>query len=450
MDGNRRRARRLERADRPRAGPADHVGRAVRRVPRAPRVAGRPAPDPRDRPRRPRGGARRRPRTAQRRLRAQRAVGHVGAATDTPVAHDARPRARRRHHDRRRRRRQADTDAQRRSRRPTSQSGCGPPRPTASRCRSTSSATSTHQSTARAPCCVYGYGSYEASMPPWFSVARLSWLDRGGTWALVHPRGGGELGRAWYLDGKLLAKRNTFTDTLAACDHLVSIGVADRDRVAIRGGSAGGLLVGACVTIAPDQFKAAVAEVPFVDVVTTMSDPSLPLTVTEWEEWGDPRREPFASYMLELLAVRQHAGGRLPGAVRHGRAQRPTCELPRAGQVDRQAARRAHQSGALRCCCGPRWAPATPARAVATTPGATRPACCRSCCARCRSQQAPARPSTSSAALRARCSGPIGFADHAPKHAHGGRLPSDRRLAISAENSSSRKIATNCGIGLAT
>ena len=81
-----------------------------------------------------------------------------------------------------------------------------------------------------APCCVYGYGSYEASMPPWFSVARLSWLDRGGTWALVHPRGGGELGRAWYLDGKLLAKRNTFTDTLAACAHLVDTGVADRDR----------------------------------------------------------------------------------------------------------------------------------------------------------------------------------------------------------------------------
>jgi oligopeptidase B len=149
-----------------------------------------------------------------------------------------------------------------------------------------------------APCLLDGYGSYEASMPPWFSVARLSWLDRGGVWALVHPRGGGELGRGWYLDGKLLAKRNTFTDTLAACTHLVEAGIVDRERVAIRGGSAGGLLVGACVTIAPRQFKAAVAEVPFVDVVTTMSDPSLPLTVTEWEEWGDPRTEPWASYML--------------------------------------------------------------------------------------------------------------------------------------------------------
>jgi oligopeptidase B len=149
-----------------------------------------------------------------------------------------------------------------------------------------------------AACCVYGYGSYEISMPPWFSVARLSLLDRGVVWALVHPRGGGELGRAWYLEGKLLSKRNTFTDTLAACDHLVASGVAAGDRLAIRGGSAGGLLVGACVTMRPERFRAAVAEVPFVDVVTTMSDPSLPLTVTEWEEWGDPRAEPFASYML--------------------------------------------------------------------------------------------------------------------------------------------------------
>jgi oligopeptidase B len=148
-----------------------------------------------------------------------------------------------------------------------------------------------------APCCVYGYGSYEISMPPWFSVARLSLLDRGVVWALVHPRGGGELGRQWYLDGKLLKKRNTFTDTLAACEHLAAAGLVARDRIAIRGGSAGGLLVGACITQEPERFRAAVAEVPFVDVVATMSDPSLPLTVTEWEEWGDPRDEPYASYM---------------------------------------------------------------------------------------------------------------------------------------------------------
>jgi oligopeptidase B len=148
-----------------------------------------------------------------------------------------------------------------------------------------------------APCTVYAYGAYEYSLAPWFSVARLSLLDRGVVWALVHPRGGGELGRSWYLDGKLLNKRNTFTDTLAASDHLADAGLADGARLALRGGSAGGLLVGACVTMRPDRYRAAVAEVPFVDVVTTMSDPSLPLVVTEWEEWGDPRAEPFASYM---------------------------------------------------------------------------------------------------------------------------------------------------------
>ncbi len=146
-----------------------------------------------------------------------------------------------------------------------------------------------------APSVVYGYGAYEASMPPWFSVARLSLLDRGFVWALVHPRGGGELGRQWYLDGKLESKVNTFTDTIACVEHLIESQVIAPGRVCIRGGSAGGLLVGACITMRPDLFASAVAEVPFVDVVSTMSDPSLPLTITEWEEWGDPREEPFAS-----------------------------------------------------------------------------------------------------------------------------------------------------------
>ena len=149
-----------------------------------------------------------------------------------------------------------------------------------------------------APLVVYGYGSYEASMPPWFSVARLSLLERGVVWALVHPRGGGELGREWYLNGKLQHKRNTFTDTIACVEHLVAAGWGHPQRVAIRGGSAGGLLVGACITLRPELFRVAVAEVPFVDVVSTMSDPSLPLTVTEWEEWGDPRTSPTAEYIL--------------------------------------------------------------------------------------------------------------------------------------------------------
>jgi oligopeptidase B len=149
-----------------------------------------------------------------------------------------------------------------------------------------------------APGVLYGYGAYEASMPPWFSVARLSLLDRGVVWALAHPRGGGELGRHWYLDGKLLAKTNTFDDTIACAEHLIESRIVAPRRLAIRGGSAGGLLVGACMTRRPELFCSVVAEVPFVDIVSTMSDPTLPLTVTEWEEWGDPRDEPYASYML--------------------------------------------------------------------------------------------------------------------------------------------------------
>ena len=148
-----------------------------------------------------------------------------------------------------------------------------------------------------APTLVYAYGSYDISLPPWFSVARLSLVDRGWTWVLAHPRGGGEVGRQWYFDGRLLNKRHTFEDVNAVAAHLVETGMADARRLAVRGGSAGGLMVGACLNLAPNLWKAAVAEVPFVDVVTTMSDPSQPLTVTEWEEWGDPRVEPYASYM---------------------------------------------------------------------------------------------------------------------------------------------------------
>jgi oligopeptidase B len=149
-----------------------------------------------------------------------------------------------------------------------------------------------------APCLIYGYGSYEASMPPWFSPARLSLLDRGFVWALAHPRGGGEFGRRWYLDGKLLNKRNTFLDMIAGAEHVVANHWASPRRVAVRGASAGGLLVGACVTMRPELFAAAVAEVPFVDIVTTMHDETLPLTITEWDEWGNPASEPLASYML--------------------------------------------------------------------------------------------------------------------------------------------------------
>ncbi|GAA2510755.1 S9 family peptidase [Pilimelia columellifera subsp. columellifera] len=139
-----------------------------------------------------------------------------------------------------------------------------------------------------APCVVYGYGSYEASMDPWFSIPRLSLLDRGVVFAVAHIRGGGELGRRWYDDGKLLAKKNTFTDFVACARHLASSGWTSPRRLVARGGSAGGLLMGAVANLAPDAFAGILAQVPFVDPLTTILDPSLPLTVTEWEEWGNP------------------------------------------------------------------------------------------------------------------------------------------------------------------
>lgn len=142
------------------------------------------------------------------------------------------------------------------------------------------------------PGLLYGYGSYEVSLDPYFSIARLSLLDRGVVYAVAHVRGGGELGRHWYDDGKMLAKGNTFTDFVAAAEHLHERGWVARDRLAIEGGSAGGLLVGAATNLAPDRFAAVLAAVPFVDALTTILRPDLPLTVGEWEEWGNPLEDP--------------------------------------------------------------------------------------------------------------------------------------------------------------
>ncbi len=139
-----------------------------------------------------------------------------------------------------------------------------------------------------APCLLYGYGSYGMSMPASFSPNRLSLVDRGFVYAIAHIRGGTERGYGWYTAGKLMNKRNTFEDFIAAGKHLAQAGYTSRGEIAIHGGSAGGMLVGAAVNMAPDLFRAVVAEVPFVDVLNTMSDKDLPLTPPEWPEWGNP------------------------------------------------------------------------------------------------------------------------------------------------------------------
>lgn len=142
------------------------------------------------------------------------------------------------------------------------------------------------------PTHVYGYGSYEASIDPGFSIPRLSMLDRGVVFAIAHVRGGGELGRAWYENGKLLNKTTTFTDFVAVAQHLVDTGVTAPDRLVAEGGSAGGLLMGAVANLAPHLFAGILADVPFVDPLTSILMPELPLTVIEWDEWGNPLDDP--------------------------------------------------------------------------------------------------------------------------------------------------------------
>jgi oligopeptidase B len=139
-----------------------------------------------------------------------------------------------------------------------------------------------------APCVMWGYGAYESCDDPFFDEALPSLLDRGVVYALTHPRGGGENGRQWWLDGHLAAKSNTFTDHIAVARWL-GASLVDPARIATRGLSAGGLLQGVVFSTAPSLWRAVVAEVPFVDVVTTMLDESIPLTANEWDEWGDPR-----------------------------------------------------------------------------------------------------------------------------------------------------------------
>ena len=148
------------------------------------------------------------------------------------------------------------------------------------------------------PCLLYGYGSYGATVEPGFSAHRLSLLDRGFICATAHVRGGGEIGRSWYEGGKYLHKRNTFTDFIACAKHLCEKGYTTPEKLTITGRSAGGLLIGAVLNLAPELFKVAIAEVPFVDVVTTMLDENIPLTVGEFEEWGNPKEKPYYDYLL--------------------------------------------------------------------------------------------------------------------------------------------------------
>ena len=147
------------------------------------------------------------------------------------------------------------------------------------------------------PCYLYGYGSYGSVIDPRFSSNRLPLLNRGFLYAIAHIRGGGALGRQWYLDGKLLKKKNTFFDFIDVAEYLIRQKYTSRDRLVISGGSAGGLLMGAVTNMRPDLFKVVIAKVPFVDVLNTMLDPSIPLTVIEYDEWGNPNEKDYYFYI---------------------------------------------------------------------------------------------------------------------------------------------------------
>ncbi|MEW5300193.1 MAG: hypothetical protein WDW36_003139 [Sanguina aurantia] len=153
------------------------------------------------------------------------------------------------------------------------------------------------------PMLLNGYGSYEISNDPYFTSQRLTLLDRGFVFAIAHTRGGGEMGRQWYEDGKFLKKKNTFLDFIAVAEHLVAEKYTSHGKMCIEGRSAGGLLVGAVVTMRPELFHAAIAGVPFVDALTTMLDETIPLTIVEWEEWGQPRDPEFYAYMKSYSPI---------------------------------------------------------------------------------------------------------------------------------------------------
>ncbi len=171
------------------------------------------------------------------------------------------------------------------------------------------------QKDGRSPLYVYGYGSYGYPLPVGFGAARLALLDRGLVMAYAHIRGGGEMGDPWHDAGKMMVKRNTFTDFIAATEQLVREGYGDPKRVAIEGGSAGGLLMGAVVNMRPDLFNVVLSHVPFVDVMNTMLDASLPLTVAEYEEWGNPNEPEAFQYMLSYSPYDNLKAGDYPAML---------------------------------------------------------------------------------------------------------------------------------------
>ena len=166
-----------------------------------------------------------------------------------------------------------------------------------------------------APTLLYGYGAYEICEDPRFSIARLSLLDRGMVFAIAHVRGGGEMGRLWYEHGKLLEKKNSFTDFIAAARHLEDSGLTRPENLVAMGGSAGGLLVGAVANLAPDLFAGILARVPFVDPLTTILDPSLPLTVTEWDEWGNPLQDRDVYFYMKSYSPYENVAARKYPAI---------------------------------------------------------------------------------------------------------------------------------------
>ena len=183
-----------------------------------------------------------------------------------------------------------------------------------------------------------GYGSYGMSRDPVFSSVRLSLIDRGVIYAIAHVRGGSEMGRHWYENGKFLRKKNTFSDFIACAETLIRKRYTKTPRLAITGGSAGGLLMGSVLNMRPDLFGVVLAAVPFVDVLNTMLDPSLPLTVTEYDEWGNPERSQVLSLHEVVRALRKRSCSRLPDHAGHRRPQRSAGRLLGACKVGRAIA----------------------------------------------------------------------------------------------------------------